>query len=102
MALTFEFCEPTALAAGIEALFVQGKLFRPTSVDWAYSGPWFASMGLSLLTVASHLDPPLPVVSAIGSQDQAPNPKYAHRSQSRWHRALASGCIHNRKLTLSG
>ena len=39
MPSTFEFCEPTALAAGIEALFVQGKLLRPMSMAWADFGP---------------------------------------------------------------
>jgi len=50
----FEFCEPTALAAGIEALFVQGKLFRPMSMEWATSPRrWFATIGIGTLTVTS-------------------------------------------------
>ena len=53
MPSTLVFCEPTALAAGVEALFVQGKLFRLMSIDCAYSGQWTASFGIRTLTVAS-------------------------------------------------
>jgi len=53
MPSTLEPCEPTALAAGAEALIVQGKLLRPMSTDWAHCRLCFASIGIGTLTVAS-------------------------------------------------
>jgi len=86
MPSTFAFYEPTALAAGIEALFVQGTLFRPMPMDWADFGPlatgslegWFATIDIGTLAVVQYRYPPLPAASAVPlTKPTGQNPKFA-------------------------
>ena len=69
MPSTLEFSEPTALAAGIEALFVQGKgifdqcqWIEPTSGHWRLGSQ---RMALERLMFVQYRYPPLPAASAV-------------------------------------
>jgi len=71
--LLSNFVSRQPASCGLQALSVQGKLFRPMSMDWA-TGDWFATIGIGTLAVVQYRYPPLPAARAVGSQDQTPKP----------------------------